>query len=369
MFDSILGLFFKNNTIFKDYIDDNIHDNILTDDPSISEPKEYDSHITVLYGIKDKSCLDSIKKIISNTPQINVTLGEISIFDDNKEFDVIKIDVNSKQLMDLNKKLRDSIKYSNKYSEYKPHLTLAYVKKGKGDDFVGDRTFFGKKIIFKKIIFGTENGEKYSIAFKSNQTMDDSSQNPTEPEDKPKTPSKQNDVSTKPEQEPMKESKFYKALKKTIEEMSSFQLGSGGYGSAAGGATAPAGAFNTPQPQINYTRSSFPPVNVISYDYNTIDPEDLNVQGIDKDELFQGIQAEMERMEIPEKSKARLRAISNIRKDPHYYSGLHRYLNDDDGGIDQVNDKKDEKKLEKKKVDINELRSIIRNEFKELEED
>jgi len=343
MYDCISAIYFKNNFIFKKYIDDNIPDNILaTDFPDvIDDPKEYESHITILYGIKSNKYLDAVKKIYSETLPVEIVLKEITLFDNNNDFDVIKIDIDSPALSKLNEEIRSKVPYQNKYNDYKPHLTLAYVKKGMGDNFIGDRTFFGKKFLFKKGVFGEAGTKKQWINFKKVSDVPDKEETP---EEKPesKIPEPEQPITPQNPKNPVPE--------ETIKEYLAYNLGGGGYGSAAGGATAPLGQASTPDPQVSYTRTSFPPVNVISYDYNTVDDKDTDVPGIDKDELLQGIKYEMERMEIPEKTKAKSRAINKIKQDPHYYSGLDRYLTDN--------------KNMNPTVDLAEIKRIVTNDLK-----
>lgn len=100
---------------------------------------EYDPHVTVLYGYHDDGSaaypgkvMKAAKSLLTG-PSIPLTLTGISTFD-NEKFDVVKFDVRSAGLTKLNKALAEKFEHTNDY-DYHPHLTLAYVKPGKGKEY------------------------------------------------------------------------------------------------------------------------------------------------------------------------------------------------------------------------------------------
>jgi 2'-5' RNA ligase len=74
--------------------------------------------------------------LIPNTRPFKVTLGDVTFFEGEKDdkYDVVKIDVQSQDLIDLNQRLRSNIEHTNDYPEYQPHITVAYVKRGTAKD-------------------------------------------------------------------------------------------------------------------------------------------------------------------------------------------------------------------------------------------
>ena len=92
--------------------------------------KEVDSHVTILYGLEPDITVPPIKELLYKEQKdlIGITLGKISIFD-NEKYDVLKIDVHSKDLSKLNKAFSKEFPYENDYPDYYPHLTLAYLRK------------------------------------------------------------------------------------------------------------------------------------------------------------------------------------------------------------------------------------------------
>ena len=234
-------------------------------------------HITVLYGL-DIPEEEKAKKILSNiSSSLTATLGKVSLFHPpGEDFDVLKINVSSTDLNKLNALLRKNVKYTNSFNDYKPHVTIAYLKKGKGDKYVGDTTFEGKKLTFPSLV--------YSDANRSHEKL------------------------------PIKE-----------------------YGATGGAVASPgwAGTFMSPQTS---TRTASYPIshgntdkpqngNTISNmsPYDTVTQADLTDPRFDADEIRTGIRYEMKRQEFPSKDLARRVVIANLKKQPKYYSDLHMY--------------------------------------------
>jgi hypothetical protein len=141
----------------KNIDDDNLY--IDKEDPSYGREKHI--HTTISYGIKPDIDFEKIKDECNLKP-LNVSLGEVSKFDTDDKFDVIKITVEGSDLHDLHKKIEDEIGCpGNTYPDYKPHLTIAYVKKGSCDNLLGSAPFKGEKFIL--------NNYDYSQAGKENK--------------------------------------------------------------------------------------------------------------------------------------------------------------------------------------------------------
>ena len=106
---------------------EDLHENGFSNNP----------HVTILYGLvgfQDQQQIIDLVKTFSK--DIEVELDYISTFEKD-EFDVIKFDIDNQLINDLNIKIKKFIN-SNDYPVYHPHLTIAYLKKGKGKDYVGE---------------------------------------------------------------------------------------------------------------------------------------------------------------------------------------------------------------------------------------
>lgn len=89
-------------------------------------------HVTILYGLHDGTA-ESVRRVVAATGPIKLKLGRVSVFPggEGKDFDVVKVDVDSPDLRRLNYRLK-ALPHTETHKGYKPHATLAYVKKGQG---------------------------------------------------------------------------------------------------------------------------------------------------------------------------------------------------------------------------------------------
>lgn len=124
--------------------------------------REDEIHVTVLYGIHSERS-DQAKSLLANTKNIELQLGKVKVFDSKFRFDVIVIEVVSQELMELNRRLSKYIPFTDKHSMYKPHITIAYVKKGKGWRFNGINRWKGKRFLSDYMVFSSKNGTKERI--------------------------------------------------------------------------------------------------------------------------------------------------------------------------------------------------------------
>lgn len=118
---------------------------------------EDEPHVTALYGFHDEVTLDDVKKIVKkvvNKPLTVKVIGISTFSSKDKPYDVVKFDIESKELERLNTKLK-KLPHTNTFSEYHPHITISYVKKGTGEKYnkifehpiliTGDKMVFSDK--------------------------------------------------------------------------------------------------------------------------------------------------------------------------------------------------------------------------------
>ena len=116
---------------------------------------EDEPHTTALYGfekdVKVQDVKDIISKFLKDKDAISLKATGLSIFE-NKDYDVLKFDVDSSDLHKLNSKLK-KLPNKNDFPNYHPHVTVGYLKSGTGKKYT-------KK--FKKPISLTSNSFKYT---------------------------------------------------------------------------------------------------------------------------------------------------------------------------------------------------------------
>lgn len=121
-------------------IDEN---DLYIDDEDSSFGLETEPHCTLLWGLHDNVTTDELKGIVNNE-DFNFHqqfLGyNISLFDTNPTYDVLKLDVGYKRkgnpiLTKCNKKL-SSLPHESTEFDYHPHMTIAYLKKGMGKKYI-----------------------------------------------------------------------------------------------------------------------------------------------------------------------------------------------------------------------------------------
>lgn len=130
-------------------------DKIYTDPEDSSYGRENDIHCTVLYGIHDETS-DNTKSIISKCKPFSVKLGKISYFNTDS-YKVMKIEVVSDGVKALNKKLTLGLEYTNKFPDYNPHITIAYVSPNFDESSIDPDTFTDEEFDIDSIVFSSKD--------------------------------------------------------------------------------------------------------------------------------------------------------------------------------------------------------------------
>lgn len=100
---------------------------------------EDEAHCTILFGFNHyDNIVEDIKQHLLPLEEItDILRGDITTFEQDN-YDVVKFDLFSDKLAEMNKKLKENFETHNDYPDYKPHMTIAYVKKGKGINYTKD---------------------------------------------------------------------------------------------------------------------------------------------------------------------------------------------------------------------------------------
>ncbi len=127
--------------------------------------REESPHITLKYGLVNGYTEEQMKKILHHVTPFTIDVKGISIFE-NEKFDVVKFDVDGKELRALNE-LFSKLPNHDEYPEYHPHMTLAYVRKGMGKRYIKEVKKIAK--IPVNCIVYSNRGEK--SFFNLNETL------------------------------------------------------------------------------------------------------------------------------------------------------------------------------------------------------
>lgn len=136
--------------------------NRIPDADLADDGREDNPHITVKFGLHGADPKPTQEALAGEKP-VKVTFGKVSLFTTNDDFDVIKVDIVSDDLHRLNKKVSESQPVTDTHPGYKPHATIAYVKKGKGARFVGNTFLEGQTVVISSVTFSGRDGKKVEI--------------------------------------------------------------------------------------------------------------------------------------------------------------------------------------------------------------
>lgn len=105
---------------------------LIKDADLAEDGRETEPHITVKYGLHTDSA-DDVRPLIEAAGPIDFrTANKVSVFTGG-DADVVKIDVLSPKLRSLHKKISDTLENTDTHPTFRPHITVAYVKKGRGN--------------------------------------------------------------------------------------------------------------------------------------------------------------------------------------------------------------------------------------------
>lgn len=137
--------------------------NNIPDNELIHKGRETDIHVTLKYGLHNHDPFE-MRSIVAEMSPLEIELGLITVFE-NEEEDVIKIDVISPKLIQLNKKVCALYPNTETHSEYIPHCTVAYVEPGLGKKYSGRQDFFGRKFKAVSVTFSGNDNRKTELFF------------------------------------------------------------------------------------------------------------------------------------------------------------------------------------------------------------
>ena len=122
---------------------------------------EDEIHTTVLFGITEKFP-NATKLALKNIKPFKIKLSYISKFYSG-DYDVLKINIISKELENLHYLLEDSVENENEYPVYQQHLTLAYVLKNTNNHLIGINQFSNREFLVNSLFFSSNSRLDYKL--------------------------------------------------------------------------------------------------------------------------------------------------------------------------------------------------------------
>jgi len=118
--------------------------------------REDEPHITVRYGLHTQKAAD-VEPLLTDVAPLKATFGYTTYFKGD-DFDVVYVSVKSPDLHALNETLA-ALEHTDTHKGYTPHVTVAYVKPGKGKEYAGKSALYGVECVFDELIFSTKGGK------------------------------------------------------------------------------------------------------------------------------------------------------------------------------------------------------------------
>lgn len=133
--------------------------------------RELETHCTILYGLHDNVNKNDLVNVIKNNfnSPISLKLKKINIFE-NPEYDVLKFEIESEQLVKYNKIICDNFDYTSNF-DYNPHITIAYLKKGTGKKYITD--IKSMEVGSNILKYSDINNKTYTFILKSKNKLDE----------------------------------------------------------------------------------------------------------------------------------------------------------------------------------------------------
>jgi len=125
--------------------------------------RELDAHVTIMYGLLTDDA-KSVRQSFNGQKPFKVKLGKVCHFQPpERDFDVVTVEVVSEDLVKANEMIEDKFEFADDLpssGEYKPHITIAYVKRNSAKKHIGSDEFEGKEVELDTLSFSPSKGNK-----------------------------------------------------------------------------------------------------------------------------------------------------------------------------------------------------------------
>ena len=139
---------------------------VLSTNRPPGKAREDDFHVTVKYGLKVVDP-DEAAEVVEGTEPFEVVLGRSGAFHGTGEDVVLKVRAQSRGLEALNRMVCLRLDHESSFLEYRPHVTVAYLRRSLVDPYgyreLFDDSFEGERFEVDRLVMTTPGGNEHVI--------------------------------------------------------------------------------------------------------------------------------------------------------------------------------------------------------------
>jgi len=118
-----------------------------------------------LYGLHEGVSTDEVVAVLDKYSFPELDAHNASLFE-NEKYDVLKFDIAGKSIHEANADLKQ-YPFTSDFPDYHPHMTIAYLKPGKGKRWANMLDGHRFKLRPTHAVYSKPSGEKDSISIKN----------------------------------------------------------------------------------------------------------------------------------------------------------------------------------------------------------
>jgi 2'-5' RNA ligase len=122
-------------------------------------------HLTLLYGTHKEVTSEQVESLLKNVKPFSIEIDGVDIFE-NKDYDVVKFNIKKSDILQSIFDSLSTLPNSNSFKDYKPHITIAYVKKGTGKKYIKP-DYKWKVDNINEVTYSMVDGNEYKFSLDS----------------------------------------------------------------------------------------------------------------------------------------------------------------------------------------------------------
>lgn len=131
---------------------------------------DFQPHVTVCYGFQPGFDAEALRPLMKEYAYVSAKLGKVSRFETEK-YDVLKLDIVSADLRAWNRTIRERFHITTSYPDYKPHLTLAYVRPGTCKHLDGNSDWTNAILTTDRLEWSPAEGAKKNLYLRTKRIV------------------------------------------------------------------------------------------------------------------------------------------------------------------------------------------------------